>query len=252
MTPVAVVLARGLGTRMRASGAALDDAAAKVADSGVKALIPDAQGRPFLDYVLSDLADAGCREAVLVIGPEHDALREAYTGRCKRIAVSFAIQSRPLGTADALAAAGDAVAGRDCILVNSDNRYPVAAIAGLVRLTGPGLVGFRRSGLLRGNIDAGRVAKFAAISLNGDGTLARIVEKPDPATLAALGADPLLSMNCWRFDAGIFATCRAVSPSPRGELELPDAVTLSMRAGTRYVVVESREAVLDLSSRDDV
>ncbi|MGI8619426.1 MAG: nucleotidyltransferase family protein, partial [Gemmatimonadaceae bacterium] len=55
-TTKAVVLARGLGTRMRAadSTADLDADASAIADSGVKAMIP--VGRPFLDYVLSALA----------------------------------------------------------------------------------------------------------------------------------------------------------------------------------------------------
>src|SRR5262245_54354599 len=73
----AIILARGLGTRMREraqAGAAVDAAQAEAADRGVKAMIPI--GRPFLDYVLSALADAGYTDACLVIGPEHDAIRE--------------------------------------------------------------------------------------------------------------------------------------------------------------------------------
>ncbi len=75
----AIILARGLGTRMREraqGGAAMDAAQAEAADRGVKAMIPI--GRPFLDYVLSALADAGYTEACLVIGPEHDAIRDYY------------------------------------------------------------------------------------------------------------------------------------------------------------------------------
>ena len=53
-----------------------DPAQAKVADAGLKAMIPFR--RPFLDYVLSALADAGCSEVCLVIGPEHDVVREYY------------------------------------------------------------------------------------------------------------------------------------------------------------------------------
>ncbi len=55
----AVILARGLGTRMRRddAGAELSAEQASLADSGMKAMIP--VGRPFLDYVLSGLADAG-------------------------------------------------------------------------------------------------------------------------------------------------------------------------------------------------
>jgi hypothetical protein len=49
MTDRAVVLARGLGTRMRqpAPDARLDAAQTAAADAGMKALIPI--GRPFLD-----------------------------------------------------------------------------------------------------------------------------------------------------------------------------------------------------------
>ena len=74
----AVVLARGLGKRMRREdGTTLDRAQSSVAETGVKAMIPI--GRPFLDYVLSALADAGYEEACLVIGPEHGAVRDYYT-----------------------------------------------------------------------------------------------------------------------------------------------------------------------------
>ncbi len=249
----AVILARGLGTRMRAasSGTGLDAAAAAVADTGVKALIPI--GRPFLDHVLHDLAEAGIREVALVIGPEHRDLHDYYaTLPTTRVRLAFAVQAQPRGTADAVAAARDAVAGRPFLVINSDNLYPAAALTPLAALGGPGLVGFRRSGLLTGNIPAERVARFAAISVDAKGFLARITEKPAAGQLAALGVDPLLSMNCWAFDERIFAACAAIAPSPRGELELPDAVARSQHDGVRYRVVERFEPVLDLSSRDDI
>lgn len=249
----AVILARGLGTRMRAasSGSALDAKAAAVADTGVKALIPI--GRPFLDHVMHDLAESGVRDVVLVIGPEHQDLRAYYSSLpTTRVHISFAIQAQPRGTADAVAAAKDAVGGKPFLVINSDNLYPAAALKPLAALGGPGLVGFRRSGLLTGNIPADRVAKFAAISGDAAGNLARIFEKPTPEQLAPLGADPMLSMNCWAFDQRIFAACANIAPSPRGELELPDAVVKSMHDGARYRIVERFEPVLDLSSRDDI
>jgi glucose-1-phosphate thymidylyltransferase len=51
------------------------------AASGVKAMI--SFGRPFLDYVLSALADAGIAEVCLVIGPEHRG-PEHYAGTAPR------------------------------------------------------------------------------------------------------------------------------------------------------------------------
>ena len=55
----AVILARGLGTRMRKCDAAaqLDARQSAAADAGMKGMIPIR--RPFLDYILSALADAG-------------------------------------------------------------------------------------------------------------------------------------------------------------------------------------------------
>ena len=86
----AVILARGLGTRMRQEdpGAGLSQAQKEVARSGIKALIP--LGRPFLDYVLSGLADAGYRRVCLVIGPEHEALRRY----CSRTSALFEASPR--------------------------------------------------------------------------------------------------------------------------------------------------------------
>src|SRR5215211_3828170 len=181
----AVILARGLGKRMREAGtaASIDAQQAAVADQGIKAMIP--VGRPFLDYVLSALADAECRDVCLVIGPEHTTVREYYErpGLLHRVHVSFAIQERPLGTADAILAA-ERFAGEDRFLVmNADNYYPVAAYSALR-------------------------------DIGEDGYLQRIVEKPDDATARAMSQTAFVSMNVWAFDKQIFEPCRTVRLSP--------------------------------------
>lgn len=74
----AVLLARGLGKRMRLAdpSARLANEQVAAADAGMKAMI--SVGRPFLDFVLSALADAGIRKACIVVGPEHTGIREYY------------------------------------------------------------------------------------------------------------------------------------------------------------------------------
>jgi glucose-1-phosphate thymidylyltransferase len=255
-TPIAVILARGLGTRMRRAdaGAALAEDQARVADTGLKAMIPI--GRPFLDYVLSGLADAGLAEACLVIGPEHDAVREYYGGASApaRVRVAFAVQEKPLGTADAVAAAAGVVGSRDFLVLNSDNYYPVDAYRALAALDGPGLVAFERDAMIRdSNVPAERIRQFAVIRIGADESMLDIVEKPDEETLASFGNDVYLSMNCWRFDASVLDACRRVPLSPRGERELTDAVRLARHEmGTRFRVVRMKAGVLDLSSRGDI
>src|SRR5512134_3711851 len=84
----------------------LSDAQRKAADIGSKAMMPLAFGRPFLDWVVSALADAGIHRVCLVVAPEHNAIRKYYSAlTLTRIHISFAVQEQALGTADALLAA---------------------------------------------------------------------------------------------------------------------------------------------------
>lgn len=252
----AVILARGLGTRMRkADGvSALDHEQARIADTGVKAMIPI--GRPFLDYVLSALADAGIADVVLVIGPEHDVVRDYYTKTSvpTRLRVAFAVQQEPKGTADAVASAGAEVGASDFLVLNSDNYYPPDALRALAGLDGPGLVAFGREAMIReANVPPDRIRQYAVVRVGPGDVLDDIVEKPDEAALASFGDDVFVSMNCWRFDQTVLDACRRVAPSPRGELELPDAVRLAMaKMGSVFRVVRMNAGVLDLSSRGDI
>ena len=252
----AVVLARGKGTRMRSgvASATADPAQARVAETGVKGMIPFR--RPFLDYVLSALADAGCGDVCLVIGPEHDIIRNHYerSHPPERVRVSFAIQTEARGTADAVLAAR-AFAGSDPFLVlNSDNYYPVDALRSLAALEGHGLPAFRRSTLIaEGNIDPERVRSYALLTIDENGDLVDIVEKPDPETFARYGDDVRVSMNCWRFEPAIFTACASIEPSARGEVELPNAVRYAihvMRERVRTIPIDA--GVLDLSRREDI
>lgn len=240
--------------RLAEAGVALDPDQEARAGEGQKGMIP--VGRPFLDHVLSGLADAGYTNVCLVIGPEHDAVREYYTGagRPTRVTVEFAIQEHPLGTADAVLAAESFSAEESFLAVNADNLYPRAALEALRKLDGPGLAGFRRSGLVRdGLIPPERILDFALIEVDADGYLSRIVEKPDPETARSFGSDPFVSMNAWVLPPSIFASCRVIAPSRRGEVELQDAVRHNMReSGERYRVLSFDETVIDLSSRADI
>lgn len=249
-----MILARGLGKRMRAEGSnahlSADQAAA--ADKGVKAMIPI--GRPFLDYVVSALADAGFSEVCLVIGPEHQSLRNHYEQGSVpvRVKMSFAIQEKALGTADAVLAAEQFANGEAVAVLNSDNFYPSSALRALRMTPPPAIAGFAVSALLAGNVPPERVTRFGALEVDGEGWLRRIVGNPERAR-ASTGGEIYASMNCWSFTPEIFESCRAVEMSARGEVELTQAVQRAIDLGTMgFRVVLLRETVLDMSTRGDI
>jgi dTDP-glucose pyrophosphorylase len=254
-TEKAVILARGLGTRMRKAdgAAALSQDQMAIADAGIKAMIPI--GRPFMDYSLSALADAGYSDAYLVIGPEHQIVRNYYRENPpKRIRVSFAVQESPLGTANAVLAVREFIGSELFLVVNSDNYYPVEALSGMRELEAPGLALFDRDRLVaESNIPEDRVQKFAMARVGAQGFLERIYEKPSAATIRALGVPSYVSMNCWMFSPVIFEACLSIRPSVRGELELTDAVQYAIDVlKERFSVLVYRSPVLDLSSRSDI
>jgi glucose-1-phosphate thymidylyltransferase len=266
-TTRAIVLARGLGTRMRAPdpSARLTPEQQRIADAGLKAMIP-LNGRPFLDYILSSLADAGIRDVALVVAPEHDALRRYYDSDSPpvRVRVGFAVQDHALGTANAVLRAEEWAAGEPFLTMNADNLYPVETLAALAALAEPGLPAFDPEDLVRSsNISPERIRSFAFLEVDNRGYLTGIVEKPaKDLWLPPLGGRTLqggrtstggsyISMNCWRFDERIFSACRDVPQSPRGEFELPEAVGLAVRRGVLFKTFAARGPVLDLSTRAD-
>lgn len=258
MVDKVVILARGLGTRMQREeqGVTLDESQQQAARRGLKALIPVANGRVFLDYLLSAVADAGLTRVCLVVAPDHEELKRRYTQELKvqRLSLSFAIQEKPLGTANAVAAAEAFAGSDDFIMINSDNYYPVSAFTGLKQLLGAGVALFDQETMLtQSNIAPERIKAFAVGKLSAEGCLERIIEKPNEEVLAGLPRPLWLSMNCWRFRPTIFEACRRIGLSPRGEYEITDAVQYSIdRLGERFQAVLVQEPVFDMTSRSDI
>lgn len=250
---IAVVLAAGRGRRLAASDAshlATPEQQAAAA-RGLKALMPvGPDHRPLVDHTLARLVAAGCDDLVLVVPPDHEALAAHLAASPPTGArIRFAVQSTPDGTAGAVAAAASAVGAHDCLVVNGDNLYPIAAMRRLAVEHGAVLAGFTRASLER---DSGfapaRLAAFATVAEH-DGWLTGLHEKPP---LDRIATDALVSMNLWRLSPAVVHACADVAPSSRGERELPAAVMLAVARGERVRVVAVEGCVLDLTSAGDV
>ncbi|MEZ4597051.1 MAG: NTP transferase domain-containing protein [Chloroflexota bacterium] len=83
--PVAIILAAGLGTRMR---------------SRLPKVLHPVCGVPMLGYVIDAALAATGRPPIVVISPATAAVGQAFEGRA-----TFALQAEPRGTADAVRAA---------------------------------------------------------------------------------------------------------------------------------------------------
>lgn len=240
--------------RERDDQASLTADQAAAADAGAKGMIPI--GRPFLDYVLSALGDAGLTDVCLVVSPHNTAIQEYYTRqvRLTRLRVSFAVQERPVGTANAVLASSAFVGSDPFLVMNSDNYYPTDVLRTLREQNEPSLPAFEREALIsRSNIPPDRIARFALLDIGPDGYLRRIVEKPEPTVAAALGPHAAVSMNCWHLTPQIFEACRRVPPSDKGEVVLADAVQWAIdHLQMRIRALPTTAGVLDLSRRGDV
>ena len=105
----AAVLAGGLGTRLRS----------RIADRPkVLALV---QGRPYLSYLLEQVAGAGIRSVVLLTGYLADQVRSTFGENYAGMRLTYSEEPSPLGTAGALRRALPDLSSPTILLLNGDS-----------------------------------------------------------------------------------------------------------------------------------
>jgi D-glycero-alpha-D-manno-heptose 1-phosphate guanylyltransferase len=107
----AIILAGGLGTRLRAV----------VADRP-KVLAPVA-GRPFLTYLLDQLARTGIRRVVLSTGHLAEQFAELIGQEYHGLQIAYAEESDPLGTGGAIKFAGQSTDSLHVLVMNGDSYF---------------------------------------------------------------------------------------------------------------------------------
>lgn len=104
----AVILAGGLGTRLRS-----------VAPDVPKPMAP-IDGRPFLEYVLENLTRQGVGEFVLCLSHMRGLIMDHFGGSWKGVPLSYSIEERPLGTGGAIVQAFRQFQLVNAIVLNGD------------------------------------------------------------------------------------------------------------------------------------
>ncbi len=108
--PDAIVLCGGAGLRLRS---VTGEAPKSLASIG---------GRPFLEILLSQLRRHGFERVILAVGYQRDLIRGHFgDGGAFGLAVSYAIESAPLGTGGALRNAAELIDSDDMLIMNGDS-----------------------------------------------------------------------------------------------------------------------------------
>jgi UDP-N-acetylglucosamine diphosphorylase / glucose-1-phosphate thymidylyltransferase / UDP-N-acetylgalactosamine diphosphorylase / glucosamine-1-phosphate N-acetyltransferase / galactosamine-1-phosphate N-acetyltransferase len=203
----AVILAAGLGTRLR-----------PYTLETPKPLLP-VRGRPILDWALGALPPAVDR-VVVVVNYLAEQI-ESYLRRQTHFSEWAVVrQEQPRGTGDALRSCRDHLRSENFLTLNGDDLYGAADLAALAR---------HPAGVLVHPVETPR--QFGIAFLRPDGTLERLVEKPD------IEGRRHANTGAYVFPKSVFVT--ELNVSARGEYEITDYVTALAQVGTVHVVEAS-------------
>ncbi len=109
----AIILAGGLGTRLRTVVSDLPKCMAPVA------------GRPFLFYVINFLQSQGVEKFIFSLGYKHEAIEEYLHQRFPTIPYKIVIEEEPLGTGGAARLACSKATEKNVLLANGDTMFKI-------------------------------------------------------------------------------------------------------------------------------
>jgi glucose-1-phosphate thymidylyltransferase len=205
-----ILLAGGSGTRLY-----------PVTRVVCKQLLP-VYDKPLVYYPLSVLMLAGIREILVVTTPEDRPAFERLLGDGRQwgLELSYAVQPRPEGLAQALLIGERFLDGAHCCLILGDNVFfghylRVALRLATSRAEGATVFGYR----------VADPERYGVVVLDADGRPLAIEEKPErPRSNYAV-------TGLYFYDPEAPSIARSLRPSPRGELEITDVNRAYLEAG---------------------
>jgi D-glycero-alpha-D-manno-heptose 1-phosphate guanylyltransferase len=109
----AIILAGGLGTRLRETVPDLPKCLAPVG------------GRPFLFYVINYLRMQGVEKFIFSLGYKHEMIETYLTDQFSRLRYEFVVEEEPLGTGGAIRLASQQATGNNVIVTNGDTLFKI-------------------------------------------------------------------------------------------------------------------------------
>jgi bifunctional UDP-N-acetylglucosamine pyrophosphorylase/glucosamine-1-phosphate N-acetyltransferase len=231
MARAAVILAAGMGTRMKSAKPKVMHAVA---------------GLPILGHVVAAIRGAGVSRIVVVSAPSMDEMRGYVTS----LGCENAIQEKPLGTGNAALSARSVLAEFDGALLVNNGDMPMAQ----AQMMEESLASAEKTGLSLVAFRPADPAAYGRVILDRDGMLDRIVEfkdaTPEQRAIDLCCAGTYSAASARKFFAW---AAQLKNENKQKEYYLPEVPLIAKAEGVACAVTETDEiTVMGVNSRAEL